>query len=350
MFDYIYKREVPNFGEFFIMNMISSFHPYIVSTGRYVPEKVVLNQDLKQFPARVVELIEQKTGVKARRYANENEYTSDLAIKASKVCLERAGISPTELEGIILATSSPDRIQPATATRVQDKIGAPQAFAFDVNAVCSGGIYAISCAEAFIRSGKYRKILVVASEIYSRILNPADFSTLPYFGDGAGALILDRNEKDVKTGILESILHADGTGSEVIHIPAGGTMKPGWAVEEKQEFYFRMNGRAVYSFAVQRGSEAILQCLQHTGFSMDQINCIIAHQANENVLKEIASRIDCPYDKFFVNLQDYGNTAGASILIALDEALENKRIKQGDLIILVAFGGGLTWGSVMIRL
>lgn len=325
-------------------------NPYVLSVGSYIPEKVILNQDLKQFPPRAQNLIEQKTGVKARRYADDKEFTSDLAIKAAKVCLEKVGVSSKELDGIILATSSPDRIQPATATRVQDKIGAPQAFAFDINAVCSGGIYALSCAEAFIRSGKYKKILVIASEVYSRILNPSDFSTLPYFGDGAGAVILARNEKDDNKGILNSILHTDGSGSEVIYIPAGGTMKPGWAVEDKQEFYFRMNGRAVYNFAVQRGSEVVVQCLDQTGISIDEVDCIIAHQANENVLKEIASRIGCSYDKFFVNLQKYGNTAGASVFIALDEALESGRIKQGDLIILVAFGGGLTWGSTMIRL
>jgi len=330
------------------MNLIAN--PSILSVGRYVPEKVILNEDLKQFPAHTLKLIAQKTGVKSRRYAAETEYTSDLAVKAATACLDKAGVSVRDVDGIILATSSPDRIQPATATRVQDKLGAPQAFAFDINAVCTGGIYALSCAEAFIRSGKYKKILVIASEIYSRILNPSDFSTLPYFGDGAGAVLLGSGREGDISGILTSILHADGKGSEAIQIPAGGTMKPGWAVKVREEFYFRMQGRVVYDFAVQRGSEAIGECLQGSGFSIQDVHCILAHQANENVLKEIASRVGCSYDIFFVNLYHYGNTAGASVFIALDEALDQGRIKKGDLIILVAFGGGLTWGSILIRL
>jgi len=321
----------------------------IVSTGSYLPHHEVSNMELTQFSAARIPLIKEKTGIGSRRHAGKDEAASDLALRAAQVCLESNGFPALDLDAIILATSTPDRIMPASATTVQAKLGAANAFAFDTNSVCSGAVYAIDLADAMIKSGKCKNVLVIASDVYSRILNPKDFATYPYFGDGAGAVLLERCEHE-QTGIIHSILRTDGSGSEVIHVPAGGSRMPGWCVETTDKFYFRMNGRQVYNFAVKEGSSVIIECIEGAGYTREDIGCVIAHQANLNVLEEIAEKIGITFDRFFVNLQKYGNTAGASVVIALDEAIRSGKAKKGDLVVLVAFGGGLSWGAILARL
>lgn len=328
--------------------MNTVYSSVISSTGSYLPKRIVENHELIQFPASRLQLIAEKTGVLARRFAADDECTSDLAIMAAIDCIEKSTIPVSEIDAIILATSSPDRIHPATATIVQNKIGALKAFAFDINSVCSGNVYALVLGDSLIRSGVCNNVLVIAAEVYSRFLNPNDFSTFPYFGDGAGAVLLTRGD-DSDSRFIHSILRTDGSGEQVIQIPAGGSKKPSWRVENKNDLFFHMKGKDVFEFAIEKGSEIITQCLDRTSYIPADIKCIIAHQANINIIKNISKNTSIELDRFYINLHKYGNTAAASVFIALDEAITEKKFDRGDKIILVSFGGGLSWGTIMIQ-
>ncbi len=319
----------------------------ILSTGSYVPEKIVHNEEMGQFSDIAKLLISQKTGVFCRRHAEENQCTSDLALKAALCCLNRVGFPVEELEAIVLSTSSPDRMQPATATRLQYLLGAGQAFAFDINSVCSGSAYGIALAQAMIRSGMCANLLFIAAETYSKILNPQDFSTYPYFGDGSGAILFKANGS--QKGVLGSILGTDGSGNNVICVPAGGTMLPTCRIEDPKSAYFHMKGRHVYNFAVDKGTEVIHLLLSKSGIPAKEIKCFICHQANVNILLKIAEQLGVAEDKFYMNLFRYGNTASASVPIALDEAMVRGFIARGDLVVTAAFGGGLSWGANLIE-
>jgi 3-oxoacyl-[acyl-carrier-protein] synthase-3 len=317
----------------------------IHSTGSYLPENIVRNEDLEQFPAAALKLIEQKTGVRERRHAAEGQGTSDLAASAAARCMENSGIDPDELDAIILATSSPDSIQPATGARVQHLLGASNAYAFDINSVCSGSVFAFSMADSMIRSGRAEKVLVVASEVYSRILNREDFSTFPYFGDGAGAVLFVAADRP---GIVNSVLHTDGSGADVIMVRAGGSMLPCRDAEEEKDLYFRMDGRKVYEFALEAGPEVVRELLEAEGLGPDDVARVFSHQANINILKELSSVLKIPFERFSLNLDRYGNTAAASTLIALDADMGD--LGPGDRLVFVAFGGGLSWGANLIEL
>ena len=320
----------------------------IISTGSFVPDKIVTNEDLiSQFPANSIPLIEQKTGVKERRFADDSQCTSDLAIQAAIRCIEKIQFNPEYIDALILSTSSPDRIQPATATRVQKEIGTQKAFAFDINSVCSGGVYALHIAHSLIKAGLCKNILVVAAEVYSKYLNPKDFSTFPYFGDGAGAVLLSAVYDNI--GIMHTILKTDGSGADLLQVPAGGTMLPYSRIENQNDLYFKMHGKEVYKFAVTKGAEIVEELINDTGLTKDQVKFIIPHQASINIIKELSNRLDIKYDKFFVNLDKYGNTASASVFIGLDELIESGKVGTGDLVILVAFGGGLSWGATLVK-
>lgn len=322
-------------------------HAVIAGTGSYLPSNEVRNEDLNWFPSDALRTISQKTGVNARRTAAENESTSDLAFRAAQACLAKANCRPEALEGIIVATSSPDRIQPATAARVQHLLGACKAFAFDINSVCSGSVYGISLAHSMIKSGNHDNILFIAAEIYTRILNPRDFSTFPYFGDGAGAILF---QTGLQGGVLHSVLHTEGSGCDTICVPAGGTMMPIQKMTHPRDAFFKMDGKAVFSFAVAKAPQVIYELLDATRLSPSDVNLYVSHQANINIVDRIAEALGVPTDRFFVNLDRYGNTAAASVPIALDEALACGRAKPGDLVVTVAFGGGLSWGANLIRL
>lgn len=317
----------------------------VLATGSFLPASVIENSDLSQFPISSHELIECKTGIKARRHASPNQCTSDLAFEAARVCMSKTEVSISCIDAIILATSSPDRIQPATATRVQDRLGATQSYAFDVNSVCTGAVFSICIAYSMIISGQAKYILVLAAELYSRFLNPNDFSTYPYFGDGAGAVLLGPS-KDAEGNFL-TILGTDGAGHNIIEIPAGGSMKPSYSTKDEREFFFRMNGREVYKFAVSKGSHVINELLKRGNCSPRDISAVIPHQANLSIIRAISENVAIPLDKFVVNLDRFGNTAAASVLIALDEAYSNGRLKPGQKAIIVAFGGGLSWGGIL---
>ena len=332
-------------------NAKSAVKTGIIATGSYLPPAVLANADLTQFPADSLSMIEKKTGVRQRHHAGPDQVTSDLAAEAAVICLQRAGVEATSVDAIILATSSPDRIQPATATRVQQRLGATGALAFDLNAVCSGFVYGLQVASSLIQTDACHRVLLIGAEIYSRFLNPEDFSTYPYFGDGAGAVLLAGTDPDSKSHgrVVRSVLHADGAGADVIQIPAGGTMLPIGRMKQPTQAYFRMIGREVYNFAISKGAEVLRELCAAAGIKVNDLNLIIPHQANINIIRELASGLGIDANTFFVNLDRVGNTAAASIPIALDEALAAGRIHPGDLVALVAFGGGLTWGASLIQ-
>jgi 3-oxoacyl-[acyl-carrier-protein] synthase-3 len=321
----------------------------IASTGRYLPEKVVANQDMQQFPPQALSMIAEKTGVLERRTAAPEDCTSDLAARAAQACLAKGHFDPLQIQGIILATSSPDRMQPATAARVQHLIGAKNAFALDINSVCSGSTFGIAMADGFIRSGQGEYILLVAAEIYSRILNPRDYATFPFFGDGAGAVLLRKGTRE-EGGVLHSLLQTDGASHDMICVPGGGTQLPFSQITNPRSAFFRMRGPDVFSFAVEKIPVLIKKIVADANLSLDDIACFICHQANINIIHKIAAHLNVSADRFFINLEKYGNTAGASVLIALDEAREQKVITRGDLIVTVAFGGGLSWGANLIQI
>lgn len=311
---------------------------FIGGASHYLPSNTVHNHDLLQFPEKYRDLIAQKAGIHSRRHVTD-ECTSDLGAGAVKALLARTGVAASAVGALICATSSPDRIQPATATRIQEMCGLKSAFAFDVNSVCTGGIYALRLAAALVADGA-GNVVVVASEVYSKILNPTDISTFPYFGDGAGAvLVSDSGEYELKDFLLAS----DGSGADVIQVPGGGTMLPSPCVTNEKDRYFTMVGSKVYSFACEKGSET-LKCLVDRRGGVPE--AVVTHQANINIVREIAGRTSIAESRFFVNLDRYGNTAGASVLIGLSELLESK---SPDSIGLVAFGGGLSWGGCWLE-
>lgn len=319
----------------------------VISTGSYLPEREVRNADLTQFPESVIPLIQAKTGIAARRYARDDECTSDLAAQAARICLARAEFPVEQVQALILATSSADRKQPATATRVQHLLGLQDGFAFDINSVCSGGLYALEVGTSLLRAGQVDNVLVVAAEVYSRLLNPNDFSTWPYFGDGAGALLLVRSQTG--PGVIRSILRSDGSGHDVIQVPAGGSMLPYGKQSSPRQLYFTMRGKEVYDFAVEKGTEVVRELLAAAELSMDAVSYVVPHQANIHIIEELSRRTGISLDKFIVNVDRYGNTAAASVLIAFDELHTTRRPRRGEVVVLVAFGGGLSWAATAIR-
>lgn len=314
---------------------------FIVNTAQYLPVNEISNHDLTQFPLRYRQLIEEKAGIKTRRHVT-NECTSDIGALAVKQLLYKTGKDPAEIDALICATSSPDRIQPATATRIQELCGLKNAFSFDLNSVCSGGIYGLKIASSLIKDGT-KNVIVVAAEVYSRLLNPKDIATFPYFGDGAAAVLLsDHGAYELK----DVLLFSDGSGCDVIQVPAGGSMLPAAAVSKERDYYFSMDGQSVYRFACEKGSELIKALSERNAVMADRI---ITHQANLNIMKEIARRTNIPEEVFFINVDKYANTAGASVLIALNEYMESDNAKKEEHVFLAAFGGGLSWGGCYLK-
>jgi 3-oxoacyl-[acyl-carrier-protein] synthase-3 len=320
----------------------------LASTGSYLPQRTVHNEALDQFPDEGRLLISQKTGVFSRRRAEESQCTSDLALIAARNCLQKADIPASEVRAVVVSTSSPDRMQPATATRVQHLLGAENAFAFDINSVCSGSTFGIALCSSLIQSSTCDNVLFVAAELYSKILNRQDFSTFPYFGDGAGAFFFRADS--YKQGVLHSLLRTDGSGRDVICVPGGGTMLPFEKMTSTRQAHFKMKGKAVFEFAVDKGTDIIRQLLQQTGERPEGIKCFICHQANVHIILKIAENLGVDEEKFYMNLFRYGNTASASVPIALDEAIGRNIVGKGDLVVTAAFGGGLSWGANLIRL
>ncbi|MFZ7104503.1 MAG: beta-ketoacyl-ACP synthase III [Peptococcaceae bacterium] len=320
----------------------------ILGTGSYVPERIITNKDLEKIIDTTDEWIVTRTGISERRNAEEKMATSDMSIIAAERALAAAGTKAEELDLVIVATITPDMFFPATACIVQEKIGAKKAAAFDLSAACTGFIYGLSVAAQFIASGMYQKILVVGAEKLSSILNPGDRSTFVIFGDGAGAAVLGPVEEG--SGFLSFELGSDGSGAGLLYLEAGGSRLPAsWETVEGGKHYLVMHGNDVFKFAVRMMDDAAMKALAKAGLTTDEIDYLIPHQANIRIVDAATKRLKLSTEKVYVNLDKYGNMSGASIPVALDEAVRKGRIKNGDVIVLVGFGAGLTWGSSVIR-
>ena len=320
----------------------------VLATGSGIPERVVPNDFFNYLVEDADNWIFSRTGMRERRFAAPHESTSDLATIAAINALERGNIDPAELDCIILGTSTADMILPAAASMVQKNIGAVNAFAFDINAVCSSFVFAMEIADNLIRSGKYNKILVIGADTYSKILDFQDQTTCPLFGDGAGAAILGSTTE--KKGILQSITKSDGKGWELIQVPSSGSRKPVTAETiTLRENTFKMEGKRVFIFATDVIPQIIQEVTAKAGIKADQLDHIIPHQANVRIIDFISKKTGIPKERFLLNLDRYGNTAAASVGIAMDEYLRNGVIKPGELVLMMGFGGGLSWGGILIR-
>jgi len=319
----------------------------IIGIGSAVPEKVLTNADLEKMIDTSDEWIRTMTGIRERRIAVDGEATSDFAIKAANMALQRAGLEPKDIDLIIVATVTGDMLLPATASIVQNAIGA-NCPAFDLAAGCSGWVYALAVANGFITSGMYDRVLVIGADLLTKVTNWTDRGTCILFGDGAGAAVVEPMEPGA--GMLAFELGSDGSGASSLTIPAGGTRQP--VTHENLDTHANkvvMEGREVFKFAVKIQGEAIERVLAKCGLNTTDIDMVVPHQANMRVIESAVNRLGLPMEKFFVNLDRYGNTSGASIPLALDEATQAGRIKKGDTVVVVGFGAGLTWAAGVIK-
>jgi 3-oxoacyl-[acyl-carrier-protein] synthase-3 len=320
----------------------------IIGTGSYVPEKVLTNADLEKMVETNDEWIVTRTGIRERRLATEGEATSDLAARAAVAAMENAGITAEEIDLIIVATVTPDMFFPSTACFVQQKIGATHAACFDVSAACAGFLYALEIAQQFITSHTYDTILVIGAEKLSSIVDWTDRTTCVLFGDGAGAAVL--RHRGGSHGVISTYMASDGRLADILYIPGGGSRTPITAENVGERLHcLKMNGKETYKHAVTSMLEAATCALAEANLNASDLACIIPHQANLRIIEAIADRMQVPLDRFMVNLDRFGNTSAAAVAIALDEANRTGRMKEGDYILLVVFGGGLTWASSVIQ-
>jgi 3-oxoacyl-[acyl-carrier-protein] synthase III len=320
----------------------------IIGTGSYVPERILTNRELEKIVETSDEWIRTRTGISERRIAAPEETTSDMATKAALAAMSQAGVSAEQIDLIIVATVTPDMFFPATACWVQKKLGAIRAACFDVSAACSGFIYAMEIAQQFISNHVYNTVLIVGADKLSSIVDWSDRNTCVLFGDGAGAAIL-RN-RTASHGVVATHMGSDGEFSDILFMPGGGSRCPITSANVDQKLNtIKMLGKETYKQAVTAMSDAADRALESAGLKYEDIACVIPHQANMRIIEAIAHRMGLPVDKFYVNLEKYGNTSAAAVAIALDEAHRQGRFKIGDYILLVVFGGGLTWASSVIQ-
>jgi 3-oxoacyl-[acyl-carrier-protein] synthase-3 len=323
-------------------------HARIIGTGSFAPRKVLTNQELEKMVDTSDAWITERTGIKERRICERGQSTSDLAYEASHRAIKAAGISPQDIDVIICATLTPDTAMPSLGCMLQARLHAKNTAAFDVYAACSGFVYGLSIADAFIRSGMHQTVLVVGAEALSRFTDWEDRTTCVLFGDGAGAAVVQRHAG--KRGILSTHLHSDGNFGDLLHVPAGCAAHPAShdTVTRKQH-YIKMKGNETFKVAVRALEDVVQEALDHNKVKPEDIDLLIPHQANLRIIQAMAKRLDMPMEKVVLTIHKYGNTSAASIPMALDEAVREGRIKENDLILLEAFGGGLTWASALIR-
>jgi 3-oxoacyl-[acyl-carrier-protein] synthase-3 len=312
----------------------------VIGTGSYLPEKILTNRDLEQMVDTSDEWIRSRTGIAQRHIATDDQMASDLALNASREAMKAAKVDAGEIDLIIVATTTPDVIFPSTACILQDKLGVKDCAAFDVQAVCSGFIYALATADMFIRAGKYRTALVVGAEVYSRILDWSDRSTCVLFGDGAGAVVLTRSDRP---GIISSHLHADGSYKDILTAP--GSFSRG---RIQGSPFVMMEGNAVFKFAVKVLEDVVREALAENNLEVSDIDWLIPHQANIRIIISTAKKLGLPMEKVVATLDKHGNTSAASIPLALDVAVRDGRIQSGQHVLLEGVGGGFTWGAVLI--
>ena len=316
----------------------------IIGTGSYLPENVVTNKDLEKFVETTDQWIRERTGIEQRHIARDDETTVDLAEKASRMAIEAAGIDPSEIDLIVFATSTPDKIFPSSACILQARLDIHGCPAFDIQAVCTGFIYALAVAEKFIKTGSAEKVLVIGAEIFSRILNWEDRATCVLFGDGAGAVILAANEE---TGILSTHIHADGQYENLLWVPHG--IGDGFEEVKRGKGVVEMRGNEVFKMAVNTLGRIVDETLAANHMMKSDIDWLVPHQANIRIITATAKKLKMSMDQVVVTVNTHGNTSAASVPLALDVAVRDGRIKPNELLLLEAFGGGFTWGSVLLR-
>lgn len=322
----------------------------IAGTGRYVPEKILTNTDLEKIVETSDEWIIKRTGIRERRIAAEDQSTSDLALEAARVALDRAGLAAEDLDAIILATLTPDTYCPAGACYVQNLLGATNACAFDLSAACTGFVYGITVGSSLVRAGIHKNVLVLGAETLSRFIDYTDRNTCILFGDGAGAAVLSRAEEGGDSRLLDHYLRSDGGGTDLIIMPGGGARRPSShdTVDGKLHF-LSMQGNDVFKFATKSMQTLIETAIERNGLSVDDLDLVVPHQVNSRIIDTVLRKVDIPEEKIYLNLQRYGNTSAASVPMALHEAVEEGRVQAGNLVLLVAFGAGLTWGYNLVR-
>ena len=315
----------------------------IVGVGKYLPSRVLSNADLEAMIETSDEWIVDRTGIRERRLAAPDETTASLGSEAARMALETAGLRPDQIDLIICATCSPDGMFPASASLIQEKLGARTAAAFDINAACTGFLAALATASQFVNSGVYERVLVVGAEVLSRIIDWSDRSTCVLFGDGAGAVIMEQGESG---GIGPIVLKSDGSGADMLYA-RGPASSP--SLIQKEGFCIVMDGREVFKFAVRAMEDVTRQALQQAGLTPADVHFVVPHQANQRIISAVGKALDLPPERMITNVERYGNTSSASIPMALCEAWEEGRFKPGDRIAFVAFGGGLVWGASLVE-
>jgi len=326
-----------------------AYRAVITGYGSFAPAKILTNDELAKMVDTSDEWITTRTGIKVRHITTEKESTAFLATKAAKIALAEANLDPKNIELIIVATITPEMVFPSTASFVQRALHADKAWVFDLAAACSGFVYGLSIVQQFIESGRLKNALVIGAETLTKITDWSDRTSCILFGDGAGAFILERKE-DGKKGIIYSTMHSDGDRWEALNCQAYGSRYPAAKeLDDPKKIYMQIKGREVYQQAIRRIVETVNHCLDHCGLSLDDIRMFISHQMNARIIESAAKRLNLPDEKVYINISEYGNTSAASVPIAFDECVRKGSIKRGDIIILVAFGAGLTWGANVIE-
>jgi 3-oxoacyl-[acyl-carrier-protein] synthase-3 len=320
----------------------------ITQTAKYLPEKVLTNFDLEKMVDTTDEWIQSRTGIKERRLVKKGEATSDMAANIANHLLKKSGKSPEDIDVIIIATCTPDMLVVSTAALVQEKIGAKNAWGFDLSGACTGFIYALETGSKLVESNQYKNVMVIGVDTMSSIINYSDRNTCVIFGDGGGGVLLEPTNEEI--GVLDSLLYLDGSGSNYLNVPAGGSLNPASedTVSKNQHFVFQ-DGKKVFKFAVKKMADVSSEILKKNGYTGEDLKLFIPHQANKRIIDASRERCNLSEEQVMINIQNYGNTTAGTIPIALDEAVYEERIEKGDLVLLAAFGGGFTWGSMLIR-
>jgi len=322
---------------------------FISAIQHWVPEKVLTNADLEKMVDTSDEWIRSRTGISERRILGDGKASSDMGAEAVKLLLKQRGISAEDIDVIIVATVTPDMFFPSTANLVQDKIGATNAFSFDISAACSGFIYALSIGTQFVENGTCKKVIVIGADKMSAITNYNDRNTCVLFGDAAGAILLEPTD-DSSTGVLDFILHSDGSGAEFLHMKAGGSKYPATLETVANDWhYIYQDGKTVFKFAVTNMADIAVKVLERNNFSGKDVSLFVPHQANLRIIDAAVKRLGLSKDKVQINIDRFGNTTAATIPLALSEAVQQGKVKKNDLIVMATFGAGFTWGSALVR-
>lgn len=325
-------------------------HSVILGTGSYVPERVLSNADLEKMVDTSDQWIRERTGISERRVANPDEATSHLSLHAANQALEAAGVSAEEIDLIIVTTLTPDTMCPAAACWLQSHIGAHRAAAFDLNAACTGFVYGLQAADAYIRSGMMKKVLLVSADVMTRMTNWEDRGTCVLWGDGAGAVVVGASENG-RRGVVDSRVYSDGSGGELILVPGGGSRFAPITADDvhNKEHLLQMKGQETFKTAVRYFLGACKETLERSGLTLDDIDVFIPHQANLRIIEAVAKRLELSMDKVVITINKYGNMSAATIPVALDESVREGKIRSGDNVLMAAFGGGLTWGAALVE-